>query len=338
MATTRVVVHIGPMKTGTTALGAYFSAAETAGVLPPDVVYPVGDLWFPASGKITKHGQLADFLHPEGRFDAGRKTKIQTPESVERKIRNIENYLAKAKGSTRTAVFICERLEEQQNLKRLVNLLTSTFDEVVLVLAIRSPVEAAKSLLVHNIKDWRSTQVDFDLSKIMTNTAGMLRFDYSGMITRAKKFGIKKLVLLPYFEDETDGYAIVDRFMSIVTGEPAPRLDDDFGSRRIHPSLRLKSLERLVILKLMKMRFGSVPLLGTLVHKLFLRTLFTDRDKVVRAGFGARTALAGSWVISDDERSRILDLYGDLGGDLRAALGNDANKPDWRAWFTDVGL
>jgi hypothetical protein len=82
MATTRVVVHVGPVKTGTTALGVYFSAAHAGRLLPPDVIHPVGDLWFPASGEITKHLQLAEFLYPERRHNSGRRTQIQAPDSV----------------------------------------------------------------------------------------------------------------------------------------------------------------------------------------------------------------------------------------------------------------
>lgn len=338
MARTRVVMHIGPMKTGTTALGAYFSAATTAGILPSNVVYPTNPLWFPASGNITKHGQLADFLFPGGRHDLGRKTEIRDPQQVENKVREVAAAAAALPVSTANAVFISETLANRNRIELMAGLLTSSFDEVVLVLSVRSPVEAARSLLVHKIKDWRSDQVEFDLYGMLQGTDGSLSYNYQRMISRWRELPGVTVVLTPYFEDEPDGYAVVDRFMDIVTGTPAPRLGDDFGSRRIHPSLPLKSLERLVTLKKLKLRFGGIPIFGTLVHKLFTRTLSTDRDKVVRAGFGARTAASGDWVISDDERSRILDLYGDLGGDLRSALGKDANKSDWQAWFTAVGL
>jgi hypothetical protein len=338
MAKTRVVMHIGPMKTGTTALGAYFSAATTAGILPAGVLYPTSPLWFPASGNITKHGQLADFLYPGGRHNSGRKTEIRDPEQVERMVREVAAATAKLPGARPTAVFISETLASRPNIEHMASLLTSAFDEVTLVIAVRSPIEAAQSLLVHKIKDWRSDQVEFDLFGMLKSQDGSVSYDYQRMVTRWRALPGVSVVLTPYFEDESDGYAVVDRFMTIVTGKPAPRLDDDFGTRRIHPSLPLKSLERLISLKKSKLRFGQVPFVGEIVHKLFLRTLFTDRDKVVRAGFAARTAESGDWVIPHAERLRILDLYGDLGGDLRSALGKDATKPEWREWFTGVGL
>lgn len=338
MATTRVVVHVGPVKTGTTALGAYFSAAHSAGILPTEVVYPVGDLWFPASGEITKHGQLADFLYPEGRHNAGRKTPIQSPDSVAQKVRDVAAHVATVKGSHGTAVFICEMPEDRPHLDLLLDLLISTFDEVVLVLAVRSPVEAGQSLLVHRIKDWRSDQVDFDLIAMLTKSGGLLSFDYQRLIARLQNPAIKELVLLPYFEGESDGYAVVDRFMKVVTGDAAIRLGDDFGSRRIHPSLPLSSLKRLVNLKKAKARLGGVPFLASMIHSLFRRILIADRDKVMRAGFNARSSESGDWIMPPEERARLLALYANTGDAVRKALGSQATQKEWRSWFKATGL
>lgn len=338
MATTRVVVHVGPMKTGTTALGAYFSAAQSAGILPADIVYPVGDLWFPASGNITKHGQLADFLYPEGRHNSGRKTQIQSPDNVARKLRDVAAHVATTAGSRGTAVFISETLVGQADLERLVEQLNVAFDEVAFVLAVRSPVEAAQSLLVHKIKEWRSRHVDFDLYAMLRNRDGSLDYDYQRMISTLRQLPIDTFLLIPYFEEESDGYAVVDRFMKVVTGKSAIRLDNDFGSRRIHPSLPLPSLKRLVAVKKMKSLLGGVPFLASILHSLFLRILNADRSKVMRAGFNARSSDSGDWVISPAERARILALYGNLGADLRKALGAQSTQADWRSWFKATGL
>ncbi len=338
VAKPRVVVHIGPMKTGTTALGAYFSTANRAGILPPSVVYPMDELWFPAAGNITKHGQLADYLYPEGRHNSGRKTEFRTPDQVEAMVAHLAAEASKRGGKDATVVFISETLEGRPHPDRMAKLLTTYFSDVTLVLAVRSPVEAARSLLVHKIKDWKSDQVTFDLFGMLKESDGSLSFDYDNILTRWRGFKGVNVVLTPYFEDESDGYAVVDRFMNIVTGADATRLGDDFGSRRIHPSLPLSSLQRLISLKKLKLRVERIGFLAEIVHRVFLRTLFTDRDKVVRAGFGARSAESGDWVITGDERARILSLYGDLGAVLRAKLGKDATKPEWRAWFESAGL
>jgi hypothetical protein len=338
MATTRVVVHVGPMKTGTTAIGAYFSAAHAAGILPSDVIYPAGDLWFPAAGSITKHGQLADYLYPEGRKEAGRKTAIQAPDDIVRKVRDLAASVAKGRGSRRTAVFISETLVGRANLGRLVDLLKSAFDEVVFVLAVRSPVEATQSLLVHKIKEWRSDRADLDLYGMLKRPNGSVGYDYRRMLLQLHELPIDDFFLIPYFEDESDGYAVVDRFMKIVTGKPATRLEGDFGSRRIHPSLPLSSLKRLVALKKLKPHLERIPFLAKVIHSLFLRILNADRSKVMRAGFYTRSSDSGDWVISPDERARIVGLYGNLGDDLRKALGPQSKQAEWRSWFKATGI
>ena len=338
MATTRVILHVGPMKTGTSAIGAYFSAAQRAGILPPDVIYPVQDHWFPSAGGITKHNQLADYLFPEGRDKLARKTPIQTPDSVARKVRDVAAHLAKGRGPRGTAVFVSEALIGRADLERLVDLLNSSFDEVVLVLAIRSPVEATQSLLVHRIKEWRSDHVDFDLYGMLKRPNGSIGYDLRRMLSQLQELPIDKFVLIPYFENESDGYAVVDRFMKIVTGKSAIRLEDDFGSRRIHPSLPLSSLKRLVALKKLKPHVERVPFLAAIIQSLFLRILNADRSKVMRAGFNTRSSDSGDWVISPEERARIIDLYGDLGDDLRKALGAQSTQAEWRSWFKATGI
>ena len=338
MATTRVVVHVGPMKTGTTAIGAYFSAAHRAGILPSDVIYPAGDLWFPASGSITKHGQLADYLYPDGRRKAGRKTAIQTPDNVARKVRDLAAHIAKGRGLRGTAVFISETLVGRANLGRLVELLNANFDEVVFVLAVRSPVEATQSLLVHKIKEWRSSRTDLDLYGMLKLRNGLIGYDYRRMLVQLQELPITEFFLIPYFEDESDGYAVVDRFMKIVTGKSATRLEGDFGSRRIHPSLPLSSLKRLVALKKMKPYLVRVPFLTEVVHSLFVRVLNADRSKVMRAGFKTRSSDSGDWVISPEDRARIVGLYGNLGDDLRKVLGPQSTQPEWRSWFKATGI
>ena len=78
MSKPKVVIHIGPMKTGTTALGYYFSTATVQGALPNNVLYPTDDLWFPPAGNITKHSALFDFI-AERWDEYGADVKLNLP-------------------------------------------------------------------------------------------------------------------------------------------------------------------------------------------------------------------------------------------------------------------
>jgi hypothetical protein len=325
------------MKTGTTALGVYFSDATAAGILPKNVVYPTGNLWFPVSGRITKHGQLFDYLVDRS-DNTVQNRKVQDAATVEAKVKAAAEFASSLSVKDPTVVYIHETLARSPKTEQLVTMLRKYFSSVTFVLAIRSPVASASSRLVHRIKDWALPQFDFDLMAMLVDAEGRVRFNDADLVTRWT--GNKQVTteLIPIFENETDGYASVDRFLTIVTGKPAPRLDDDFGSRRIHPSLPLKSLKRLIALKNVKRRFGAIPFVAAFAHKLFERVLVTDRQRVVQAGFGARSAERGDWVISADERARITALFTNLGVVLRSALGEKATSADWRAWFAAEGL
>jgi len=334
----RVVLHIGPMKTGTTALGAYFSAATAAGQLPLGVMYPMHPSWFPASGNITKHSELADYLYPSGRQNWIRKTAFRSPEEVESMVESVAAEAAKRAGAAGTVIFVSETLSSRPHPERMVELLSKYFSQITLVLAVRSPVEAARSYLVHKVKEWESDQLDLNLFELAKDGEDTLGFDYERIIRRWKEFPGVSLELIPYFEEESDGYAIVDRLMNLVTGQPPPRLTSDFGSRRIHPSLPLKSLLRLIALKKADRRFGRLRIVSSLIHRVFQRTLFADREKVVRAGLGLRSTESGDWVIPEEDRRRVLSQYGDLGAVLRKQLGNKAKTAEWRAWFDSSGI
>lgn len=329
----RVVVHIGPMKTGTTALGVYFSDATAAGILPKNVVYPTGDLWFPAAGRITKHGQLFDFLVDRTANTALRKTPIRDAAEVEAKVKAAADYASSLKEKDPTVVYINETLSSRPNTEKLVAMLGKYFSSITFVLAVRSPVAAASSLLVHRIKDWRIPQLDLDLPAMITGATGDIRFNYARIIDRWMSNKSVKTVLIPIFEDEPDGYASVDRFFTVVTGSPAARLGDDFGSRRIHPSLPLKSLTRLIALKKANGTFGKIPFVSSILHRIFMRVLLTDRHKAVRDGFSDRGKGTEYWNVNASDRAVVLDIYSPSFDTIRASLGKSASSPEWRTWF-----
>ena len=54
MTVTRALVHLGPVKTGTTALSRYFTLTNRFGTTPKSIVFPTGDLWFGENGNIVR--------------------------------------------------------------------------------------------------------------------------------------------------------------------------------------------------------------------------------------------------------------------------------------------
>lgn len=343
MSKPRLVIHGGPMKTGTTAIGAYLSDAKAAGILPPNVIYPTHDLWFPRhrderqGGRITKHNQLSDYFLADADLPAARKAELVTRQQIDDKIAEIARFASNSDVADPTVVLVSEVLSSWEDGPELLEVFHRHFGDITMVLAVRSPIAAAKSLLVHRIKDWRFDQDNLDLHTFLVESGTSDQFNYERLISRWSALPFVTLKLIPYFEDESDGYAVVDRFMNTVTGETAQRLDSDFGSRRIHPSLPLRSLRRLIALKKLNRRLSAIPGASSLIHHIFNRTLLGDRHKVVLRGFATRSAEHGDWVLSSEERETALKFYRSSYDALRSTVGDAADMGDWARWFAQQG-
>ena len=332
-----VVIHIGPMKTGTTALGFYFSVATERGILPPSVLYPTGDLWFPPAGRIVKHNALFDFFAEDSAQPRFRKTAIQAPADVEGRVARAAAAAAQ-RGPGSTVVFVSETLSSRSNVVVLVTMLRKYFGRIRVVFAVRSPVAAEKSMLVHRIKDWRINQPDFDVVAMMHARTELPGERYARVLDRWSSFSDVELVLIPYFEDDFDGYSSVDRFYTVVAGAPAPRLEDDFGNRRLHPSLPLASLKRLITLKNLGRGTRWLPPVAAIIKKLFSVVLGADREKTVVRGFTERNVGHGDWQLTPAEESAIRSLYATSYAAVRKKLGPQIDSPDWQKWFAAEGV
>jgi hypothetical protein len=325
------------MKTGTTALGYYFSVATELGILPSTIIYPTGDLWFPSAGRIIKHNALFDFFAGESDQPQFRKTAIQKPADVESRVARAAAAATQI-GPKATVVYISETLSGRKNIDKLLAMLRKYFRNIRVVYAVRSPVAAEKSLLVHWIKDWRMSQPDFDIIRMLHKNSEKPGERYSSVLERWTSYSDVALTLIPYFEDDSDGYASVDRFFEVLAGAKAQRLDDDFGSKRMHPSLPLASLQRLITLKKWARALHRLPPVVALLHRLFSYVLTADRSKSVARGFQERNAARGDWQLTPTEEATIRKLYEPSYAAIRKTLGAGIDSPDWQRWFAAEGV
>jgi hypothetical protein len=325
------------MKTGTTALGYYLSVATETGILPKNIIYPTGELWFPPAGRIVKHNALFDFFADNSNQQQFRKTAIQEPADVEARVARAAEAAVK-RGPGTTVVFVSESLSGRRNIGLLVTMLRKYFGRIRVVFAVRSPVAAEKSLLVHRIKDWHMNQPDFDIIRMVQTRSVIPGTRYSSILERWSSQDGVELVLIPYFEDDSDGYSSVDRFFHVAAGVSAPRLEDDFGSRRVHPSLPLASLKRLITLKNLGRAVSALPPVVAVIKRLFSLVLTADRSKSVARGFEARNVKHGDWQLSADEESAIRSLYAPSYAAIRKTLGRSVELPDWQKWFAAEGV
>ena len=109
VTTTRAVIHLGPVKTGTTALSQYLTALVRAGEMPPHIVYPVDDLWFGESGDIVRQRRRLEILMEPHVHDFSNLPDAMQPDSeMNTTLSEIARVARKSTAPLVTAVFIAE--------------------------------------------------------------------------------------------------------------------------------------------------------------------------------------------------------------------------------------
>ena len=253
----RAVVHIGPIKTGSTALAAYFTRASGRGLLPADIVYPMGDLWFgrTATGAMRQCPEIARLLpNGDGSY------RFATP-GVEDAVSNVANTLRQLPGKgDKTAVFIAETVTDNRPTELIQDLFTSRFDEVVFIMVVRRQDKAAASELAQDIKTPNLFRVNLD-PRVRQPLYGMpfgefnhLR-NYERWISGPDNYS---LVVIPYLEGEHGSLTTIERFHA-AAGLSKPVDLTGVEGQRIHPTFSRDGLMAIVRLKKRIQRWGWIP-------------------------------------------------------------------------------
>ena len=167
MGKVRALVHLGPMKTGTSAFAAHLSHRLGAGTLPAHIIYPADDLWFPARGGIVKHHDLVE-VAPAPMNETGerlRKTEV-TPEMVLERFALMAAEAKRRKGDV-LVVMVCE-IADQRATPELGRILRQYFDQVDFVIVVRDQPSALRSLLGQQIRMWNRKYVDTLDARVFT--------------------------------------------------------------------------------------------------------------------------------------------------------------------------
>jgi len=253
----KAVVHIGPIKTGSTALAAYFSRASNRGLLPDNIVYPMGDLWFgrTSSGPMKHHPEIAGTpSNEDGSF------RFAVPEVVSA-VANVATVLRQSPGaSDKTAVFIIETVTDSRPPALIQELFTSVFDEVIFVMVARRQDKAAASELAQDIKSRRLRGTNLDPRKrepLHGQPFGEFNHlrNYERWESGPSNYS---LVAIPYIEGEHGTFSGIERFHRAAgLGDPAdlPGIE----GLRIHPTFSRDGLEAMVKLNKRIQKWGFVP-------------------------------------------------------------------------------
>lgn len=331
MVSLRAVVHIGPMKTGTTAFAAACTQAAANGSLPQGLLYPTGSLWFDDDRSVVKHHQL----NAPARGDhAARRARDRARPGVD----ELERALVASASTARSGavdgsavvVLVAEGLSHQVNPHGLTEQLLQHVDAIDYVLVARRQQRAIGSIIAHGVKDVRAVKRrQLSVEDHLSRSARVRRFDYARILDGWRHDGAT-LHVVPYDESAAGSTWLSDTICDRVGIARLP-VSESLAARRSHPSFSEEGLRELAALKRRYWRWRWLPRANERYREAF--AVAWDRHHRL-----AREGAIERWRLSDVDEKTVSAAYAESNRRFRAQLGVEAETPLWHEWFTAVGI
>jgi len=332
MSQIRLLVHLGPMKTGTSSFAYHFSRLTSTGTLPQSIIYPTGELWFPARGEIVKHHDLVELaVAPLNESGERRRSTDATPSLIRRRLAAIVAE-AKARGGDVRVVMVCE-IGDQRTTPKLGKILREYFDTVDFVIVARDQPSAIRSLLAQQIRMWGRTEVTaLDSEAFTRKHAARGSYDYARLWdkwnTGSNDYSVH---FVPYRSGVDTPDLSQDIFNSVGFGD-FPHSSDLFNGERIHSTFSHKRMNELATIKRWAHRLSVIPGARELTRLLFNFVVRRAHDELKRNAKQPRD----SWTLSPAEQAFIAREYRQSNEQFREKLGAEGTNARWTEWFAQI--
>jgi hypothetical protein len=252
MTVTRALIHLGPIKTGTTALSRYLTLTNKAGITPRSLIFPTGDLWFGHDGDIVRQRYELEALMDERDISAGSGVTPDFVPQLDAALSRVATELRSRSVPTATAVFVVETGLPRFDPARIERALRQHFDVVDYVFMARRQDKLVTSIVAQNMKmwekKWSTLSPRFELSKF-PRLRDFAALDYVAQYTRwSRVVGPEHVIVVPYDEGDQGSFATIDRIFEFAELGPAPRIDGIEGLR-IHPTFSRFGMKKMAWLK-----------------------------------------------------------------------------------------
>lgn len=253
MTTTRALIHLGPIKTGTTALSRYFTLTNRAGVTPASIIFPMGDLWFGENGDIVRQRYQLEALMDRRDSPLGNPDVAATEGSeLDVALGRVAQALRDTTEPTATAIFVVETGLPRFDPRRIDAVLRRHFDVVDYLFMARRQDKLVSSIVAQNMKmwekKWATLSPRFELAK-RPRLRDFAALDYVAQHARwADAVGAEHVIVVPYGEGDHGSFATIDRIFDFAGLGAAPRVDGIEGLR-IHPTFSRFGMKKMAWLK-----------------------------------------------------------------------------------------
>jgi len=330
VGSTRIVVHVGPMKTGTSAFAAGLWRAVNEGNLAPDIIYPTHELWFPANGEIVKHHDLVEIAplisptNPEPR-----RNTPNTATLVDAKLVDIAAE-ARRRGGNVTVIMVCEIGDQLAEPSTLGARLAELFDRVDIVLVAREQTGAIPSLLGQQLRMWNRKKVtSLRISSFLRYHRERNAYAYDYLWDRWSFANAPyTLHFVPYRSSLAQSENLNQCIFDQLGLGAYPQDQGNAGNARIHPTFSSVGMHLLVVAKKLDRVIGWFPAGSRLAKYVFDRFVGYCHAES-RRNVESFTA----WKLPLSERAKVVEAYRTSNENFRAKLGPLAHKPEWMAWF-----
>lgn len=332
MSKVRLLVHLGPMKTGTSSFAYHFSRLASAGKLPQSVIYPIGDLWFPARGEIVKHHDLVELAAaPLNASGERRRNTVATPALIRSRLSAIVAEATSREGDVRV-VMVCE-IGDQRATPKLGKILREYFDTVDFVIVARDQSSAIRSLLAQQIRMWDRTDVTaLDSEAFTRKHAARGSYDYARLWdkwnTGSKDYSVH---FVPYRSGVGPTDLSQDVFSAVGFGE-FPRSPELKTEERIHSTFSPKRMNDLATIKRWALRLTFIPGARAASRWLFHVVVRRAHAEIKRNSMRP----SDTWSLSPAERDFVAEKYRSSNEQFREKLGAEGGNARWTEWFAQT--
>jgi hypothetical protein len=253
MTVTRALVHLGPVKTGTTALSRYFTLTNKFGTTPKSIIFPTGDLWFGENGNIVRQRYQLEGLMSKAHRPAGSDKNASLPGSeVDIALAKVSEALRATKLKSATAVFVVETGLPRFDPRHLDAIMRRHFEVVDYLFIARRQDKLVSSIIAQHMKmwerKWATLSPRWEMFKI-PRLRDFAALDYASQYRRwVDGVGADHVIVVPYDEDDHGSFGTIDRIFEFANLGVAPRVEGIEGLR-IHPTFSALGMKKLAWIK-----------------------------------------------------------------------------------------
>lgn len=338
MTRARAIIHLGPIKTGTTALSRYFTLTNRAGTTPKHIIYPMGELWFGEDGYIVRQRNQLEQLLDARLHDFGEPETASRPGSeLDRALAGVA-AAARARGVAEvTAVFVVETGLPRFRPALINEIFTRHFDDVDFVFMARRQDKLVASIVSQNVKMWNrmwsTINPRFEMTRFPRDR-DFAALDYAKQFSRwASVVGPEHMIVIPYDEGNQGSFAMIDRFFDFTGLGKAPRVEGIEG-RRIHPTFSDQGMNRLAHIKSIARWTYWIPAFQQRIDEVWKRSTEVYYERALSGSANPDGSPFVSWTLSPNDRRWVLRRYRDSNKAVRALTHDHADV--WDAWLADV--